>query len=154
PGTVARITDLELASRLSYFLWSSMPDDELLGLAERNELHQTAVLDAQVKRLIADPRSSAFADNFVGQWLETRSLDAITKDAQKFPMWNADLREAMRTETRMFFEAVVRENRTISDFIDGRYTFLNEQLAKHYGIEGVNRTGVSARGSDHGSAQR
>jgi hypothetical protein len=152
PGTVGRITDLELASRLSYFLWSSTPDDELLSLAEKNELHQPAVLDAQVKRLIADPRSNALAENFVGQWLETRSLDAITKDAQKFPTWNADLREAMRTETRMFFEAVVREDRPISDFIDGRYTFLNEQLAKHYGIEGV--TGPDFRRLDLTTDQR
>ena len=137
PGTVARITDVELASRLSYFLWSSMPDQELLQLGESNRLHLPAVLDAQVKRMTADPRLSAFADNFAGQWLETRSLDAITKDAQKFPMWGPDLREAMRTETRMFFEAVLREDRPISDLIDGRYTYLNEQLAKHYGIEGV-----------------
>jgi hypothetical protein len=137
PGTIARITDVELASRLSYFLWSSTPDDELLQLAETNRLHQPAVLDAQVKRLIADPRSSAFAENFIGQWLETRSLDAITKDSKKFPEWNSDLREAMRTETRMFFEAMVREDRPVSDLIDGKYTFLNEQLAKHYGITGI-----------------
>jgi hypothetical protein len=132
-----RITDLELASRLSYFLWSSMPDDELLQLGESNKLHQPAVLDAQVKRLLADSRSSAFAENFAGQWLEIRSLDAVKPDAQKFKEFNTELREAMRTETTMFFENVVREDRPISDFIDGHYTFLNEQLAKHYGIDGV-----------------
>jgi hypothetical protein len=109
----------------------------LLKLGETNQLHRPAVLDAQVKRLIADPRSSAFAENFTGQWLETRSLDAVKRDAKKFPEWNTELKEAMRIETRMFFEAVLREDRPISDFIDGQYTFLNELLAKHYGIEGV-----------------
>jgi len=136
-GTSAPITDVELASRLSYFLWSSMPDDELLKLGETNQLHLAAVLDAQVKRMLADTKSSAFAENFSGQWLETRSLDAVKRDAKKFPQWNNELKEAMRTETNMFFAAVMRENRPISDFIDGKYTFLNELLAKHYGIEGV-----------------
>ena len=137
PGRTGRVTDLELASRLSYFLWSSMPDDELLGIAAARRLHQPAVLEAQVARMIADPKSSALADNFAGQWLETRSLDAVKRDPQKFPEWNAELRDAMREETRLFFDAVLRENRPISDFIDGRYTFLNERLAKHYGIPGV-----------------
>ena len=137
PGTSAPITDVELASRLSYFLWSSTPDDELLKLGETNQLHVPAVLDAQVKRLIADPKSSAFAENFAGQWLETRSLDAVKRDAKKFPAWNTELKEAMRTETRMFFEAVMRDDRPISDFIDGKYTFVNELLARHYGIDGV-----------------
>ncbi len=131
------ITDTELASRLSYFLWSSMPDDELLRLGESNKLHQPAVLDAQVKRMIADSKSSALAENFVGQWLEIRSLDAMQPDAKKFPEWNADLKEAMRTETSMFFASVIRDNRPITDLIDGKYTYLNETLAKYYGIEGV-----------------
>lgn len=152
PGTSAPITDTELASRLSYFLWSSMPDDELLKLGETNQLHQPAVLDAQVKRMIADPKSSAFAENFAGQWLETRSLDAVKRDAKKFPAWNNDLKEAMRTETRMFFEAVIREDRPLSDFIDGKYTFLNELLAKHYGIDGV--TGSDFRRVDLTGDQR
>ncbi len=137
PGTVGHITDLELATRLSYFLWSSMPDDELLKIAESNRLHLPAVLDAQVKRLIADSKSAAFADNFAGQWLEIRSLDAVKPDAKKFPDWNTELKDAMRTETRMFFEAAIRDDRPVSDFINGQYTFLNEALAKHYGIEGV-----------------
>src|SRR5712671_3312160 len=136
-GTSAPISDIELASRLSYFLWSSMPDDELLKLAETNRLHLAAVLEQQVKRMIADPKSMALSDNFAGQWLETRSLDAVKRDAKKFPEWTADLREAMRTETRLFFDAVMRDNRPITDFINGKYTFLNEQLAKHYGIPGV-----------------
>jgi hypothetical protein len=135
PGAVAPIGDVELASRLSYFLWSSMPDDDLLKLAEAGKLR--ASLDAQVKRMIADPKASAFADNFAGQWLEVRGLDGVKPDAKKFPDWNPELREAMRTETRLFFEAVVRDDRQIADFIDGKYTFLNERLAKHYGIEGV-----------------
>jgi hypothetical protein len=137
PGTTARISDPELASRLSYFLWSSTPDDELLRLAEANQLHQTDVLDAQIKRMIADPRASALADNFGGQWLQTRGLDAVKPDPAKFPEWNATLKDEMRTETRLFFEAVMRENRPIADFIDGKYTFLNENLANYYGISGV-----------------
>ncbi|MES1257052.1 MAG: DUF1592 domain-containing protein [Acidobacteriota bacterium] len=151
-GTVSRISDLELASRLSYFLWSSMPDDELLRLAEANKLHQSAVLDAQLKRMVADPKSASLAENFAGQWLEIRSLDAVKPDAKKFPEWNADLKEAMRTETRMFFEAVMRDDRPVSDFIDGKYTFLNEMLAKHYGIEGV--TGPDFRRVELTTAQR
>jgi hypothetical protein len=135
PGTIAPISDIELASRLSFFLWSSIPDDELLKLAETNKLR--ANLDAQVKRMIADPKSTAFADNFAGQWLEVRGLDGVKPDAKKFPEWSPELRDAMRAETVKFFEAVLRGDRPITDFIDGKYTFLNERLAKHYGIEGV-----------------
>jgi mono/diheme cytochrome c family protein len=131
------ISDYELASRLSYFLWSSMPDDELFGLAAQGKLHTAAVLDDQVKRLLADSRSAALASNFAGQWLETRNLDVVKPDPQKFPEWNADLREAMKSETRLFFESVLRENRPITDFLDARYTFLNEKLAKFYGIPDI-----------------
>jgi hypothetical protein len=152
PGAVSRISDTELATRLSYFLWSSMPDDELLRLGETNRLHLPAVLDAQVKRMIADPRASAFAANFAGQWLETRSLDAVTRDAKKFPEWGPELKDAMRTETSLFFESVMRENHPISDFIDGKYTFVNELLAKHYGIEGV--TGAEFRRVELATDQR
>ncbi len=105
--------------------------------AESNRLHLPAILTAQVTRMIASPKSAAFSDNFAGQWLETRSLDAVKRDNKRFPEWNADLREAMRTETEMFFDAVFRENRPVSDFIDGKYTFVNERLAAHYGIPGV-----------------
>jgi cytochrome c5 len=136
-GTYGRVTDTELASRLSYFLWSSMPDDELLRLGEANKLHVPATLDAQVKRMIADAKASAFAENFVGQWLEVRSLDAVKPDEKKFPEWTPELKEAMRTETSMFFASVLRDNRPLSDLLDGKYTFLNETLAKYYGIEGV-----------------
>lgn len=137
PARMHRLTDVELASRLSYFLWNSMPDEELLSLAERQRLNVPAVLDAQVTRMLADPKSSAMAENFAGQWLEIRNLDSIKPDPQKFPAWGPELRDAMKTETRMFFDTILRENRPISEFIDARYTFLNEQLASHYGIDGV-----------------
>ena len=136
-GAAGRITDIELASRLSYFLWSSMPDEELLRIAESGKLHNPAVLDAQWKRMIGDPKAAALAENFADQWLEIRSLDAVKPDKSKFPSWGPELKEAMRTETRMFFEAVMRENRPVSDFIDGKYTFLNDALAKLYGIADV-----------------
>jgi hypothetical protein len=132
-----RLSDTELATRLSYFLWSSMPDDELLAIAEAGKLREPATLDAQVKRMMTDRKAAAFADNFAGQWLEIRNLDSITPDPQKFKLWNPQLRDEMRTETNMFFQHVLSENRPISDFIDARYTFLNEDLAKFYGIEGV-----------------
>lgn len=134
---VHAISDLELASRLSYFLWSSMPDDELLALAETGKLRTPGTLTAQIKRMLADEKAAALADNFAGQWLETRNLDVVKPDPQKFPAWGPELREAMKTETRMFFEAMLRENRPLSDFLDARFTFLNGPLAKHYGIEGV-----------------
>ena len=132
-----RLSDTELATRLSYFLWSSMPDDELLAIAEAGKLREPATLDGQVKRMMTDRKAAAFADNFAGQWLEIRNLDSITPDPQKFKLWNPQLRDEMRTETNMFFQHVLSENRPISDFIDARYTFLNEDLAKFYGIEGV-----------------
>lgn len=137
PSKVHRISDIELASRLSYFLWNSMPDDQLLDLAEAGKLSQPQVLDAQVKRMLEDPRSSTLARNFAGQWLEIRNLAVVKPDPQKFPEWSPELADAMRTETEMFFEAMLRENRSIGDFLDARFTFLNERLAKHYGIEGV-----------------
>jgi hypothetical protein len=137
PGRIADVSDVELASRLSYFLWSSMPDEELLALAEKRQLRRPGVLDAQVARMIADPKASAFAENFAGQWLETRSLDAVSPDRTRFPTWSPELKDAMRTETQLFFEAVLRDNRPITDFIDGEYTFINGLLAKHYGIPDV-----------------
>ncbi len=137
PLAVHRVSDVELASRLSYFLWNSMPDDQLLNLAERRQLSAPPVLDAQVTRMLADPRASAMAENFAGQWLELRNLDSIKPDPQKFPAWNPELRDAMKTETRMFFDSILRENRPIGEFLNARYTFLNELLASHYGIDGV-----------------
>jgi hypothetical protein len=137
PALVHEVSPFELASRVSYFLWSSMPDDELLTLAESGKLGEPRVLEAQVDRMLADPRASAFAANFAGQWLETRNLDAVKPDPDKFKEWTPELREAMKTETTMFFEHVLRENRPVSDFLNANYTFLNERLAEHYGIEGV-----------------
>ena len=131
------VSGIELASRLSFFIWSSIPDDELLNLGVSGKLATPAVLDAQIRRMIDDPRSSAIAENFAGQWLETRNLDAIRPDPEKFPAWGPDLKEAMRTETRMFFDSILRENKPIVEFLNARYTFLNETLAKHYGIDGV-----------------
>jgi mono/diheme cytochrome c family protein len=130
-----QISEFELASRLSYFLWSSMPDDQLLDLAQAGRLR--ASLDAQVDRMLADPRAAAFAENFAGQWLETRNLDVVKPDPEKFPEWNPELRDAMKRETSMFFEYVLRENRPVSDFLNADYTFLNDRLARHYGIKGV-----------------
>jgi hypothetical protein len=149
---VHRIADVEMASRLSYFLWSSMPDDELLGLAEAGKLHDPAVVDAQVKRMLADRRAAAFASNFAGQWLEIRNLDVVKPDPDKFPEWGPELRDAMKTETRMFFEYVLRENRPLSDFIDAKYTFLNARLAKFYGVPGV--TGSDFRRVELTTGQR
>ena len=144
PAKVHPVSDLELASRLSYFLWSSMPDDELLGLAEAGKLRASGTLDAQVKRMLADPKSAALADNFAGQWLELRNLDVVKPDPQKFPDWSPELRDAMKQETRLFFDDMLRENRPLSEFLDAPFTFLNERLAKHYGIEGV--TGRTSAG--------
>jgi hypothetical protein len=137
PRAVHDVSPFELASRLSYFLWSSMPDDELMALAGTGRLADRRVLDAQVTRMLQDPRASAFAENFAGQWLETRNLDVVRPDPDAFKEWDADLRDAMRRETALFFEHVLRENRPVSDFLNANYTFLNERLAAHYGIAGV-----------------
>ena len=137
PTAVHPVSDVELASRLSYFLWSSMPDEELLNLAAGGKLRASGELERQVKRMLDDPRSAAIADNFAAQWLETRNLDSVKPDPQKFPDWSPELRDAMRTETALFFDHVLRQNRPMAEFIDARYSFLNERLARHYGIEGV-----------------
>jgi mono/diheme cytochrome c family protein len=137
PTRVHDVSPFELASRLSYFLWSSMPDEELFALAESGRLRDTRVLDAQVERMLADPRASALAENFAGQWLETRNLDVVKPDPDLFKEWSPELRDAMKAETTLFFEHVLRENRPVSDFLNADYTFLNERLARHYGIAGV-----------------
>jgi mono/diheme cytochrome c family protein len=136
-GRVHRVSDVELASRLSYFLWSSMPDDELLNAALRGQLGTSAGLDKQVRRMLRDPKSFALAENFAGQWLETRNLASIKPDPDRFPAWNPELRDALGRETQLFFAWILQNNRPISDFIDARYTFLNEKLASYYGIPGV-----------------
>ena len=137
PGTVHRISDLELATRLSFFLWSSSPDDALLAVAQRNQLHNPAVLKAQVARMLADPKAKALTDNFAGQWLYLRRLEYQKPDRRTFPDFDERLRNAMQTETEMFFDGVVRENRSALDFLDANYTYLNQRLAEHYGIPGV-----------------
>jgi cytochrome c553 len=137
PALVHDVSLFELASRLSYFLWSSMPDDALLSLAQSGRLRDAKVLESQVDRMLADPRASAFATNFAGQWLETRNLDVVKPDPDAFKEWDAELREAMKAETTLFFEHVLRENRPVSDFLNADYTFLNQRLAAHYGIDGV-----------------
>ena len=131
------VSSYEMASRLSYFLWSSMPDEELFRLAAKDALQQPDVLAAQVKRMLRDPKAHALADNFAGQWLQLRKLNNISPDPQRFPDFNDGLRQAMKTETEMFFEAIVREDRSVLDFLNARFTYLNEPLAKHYGIAGV-----------------
>ena len=136
-GESYRIGDLELASRLSFFLWSSIPDDELLMAAEQGRLSDTAELDAQVRRMIADPRSQAFVENFVGQWLNVRGLQASEPAVNLFPDFDSTLRDAFHRETELFFESIVREDRSILDLVTADYTFVNERLAKHYGIPNV-----------------
>ncbi len=131
------ISQVELASRLSYFLWSSMPDDTLRECADRRTLKNPDVLKAQVLRMLKDPRSSALAENFGGQWLQFRALESVRPDRTRFPDFDAYLRMSMRRETEMFFENVVRDDRSILDFLLGKYTFLNGRLANFYGIPGV-----------------
>jgi mono/diheme cytochrome c family protein len=134
---LSRISDFELASRLSFFLWSSIPDDELLDLAAKGLLTQPAVLERQVVRMLADARSKALISNFAGQWLTLRDLDNRTPDPRLFPDFDENLRRAMRRETELFFEHVVRENRSVLDFLTANYSFVNERLAKHYGLPNV-----------------
>ncbi len=132
-----RLTQHELATRLSYFLWASMPDAALRSAADRGVLRRPTVLAAQVKRMLADPRSATLGEHFAGQWLQIRALESAAPDREKFPDFDHYLRTSMRRETEMFVAAIVREDRSILDFLDGKFTFLNERLARHYGIEGV-----------------
>ena len=132
-----RITDLDLASHLSFLLWSSIPDAELLALAERGKLSQPAVLEQQVARMVRDPRSDALLTNFAGQWLSLRNLDAVEPAESQFPDFDHELREAMRKETELLFGSIVHENRSIVDLLTADYTFVNERLARHYGIPNV-----------------
>jgi mono/diheme cytochrome c family protein len=141
PGGVARpIGDYELASRLSYFLWSSMPDEELMRLAGQGQLENPDIVKSQIKRMLADPKSRALFDNFASEWLEVRRLESVQPDRDRYPDFDDYLRSSMRTETELFFANIIQEDRSILDLIDGRYTFLNERLAAHYGIAGVKGT--------------
>ena len=137
PNTAYRISDLELASRLSFFLWSSIPDDELLDLAVAGKLKKPAVLEQQVRRMLADPRSRTLVTNFASQWLHLRNLASITPDMRLFPDFDDNLRQALRQETELFFESILREDRSVLDLLRANYTFVNERLAKHYGIPHV-----------------
>lgn len=132
-----RLTPHELATRLSYFLWSSMPDEELSRAADDGTLRQPAVLEAQVRRMLKNPRARALAENFGGQWLQTRALETHTPDRTRYPEFTDYTRTSMRRETELFFEHVVREDRPVLDFLDAKYTFLNQRLAEFYGIPGV-----------------
>src|SRR5688572_8780189 len=136
-GTAHRISDLELASRLSFFLWSSIPDDELLNLAIAGRLREPRILEAQVKRMIADERSDSLMTQFTGQWLQLRNLDKVTPDLLLFPDFDDNVRQAFRRETELFFTSIVRENRSVLDLLNADYTFMNERLARHYGVRGV-----------------
>lgn len=137
PHSAYRISDVELASRLSFFLWSTIPDDTLLDLAARGKLKDPAVLDQQVRRMLADPRAGALVSNFASQWLYLRNLAAITPDPRQFPDFDDNLRQAMATETELFFESILREDRDVLDLLRADYTFLNERLARHYGIPNI-----------------
>jgi cytochrome c551/c552 len=136
-GTNYRITDVALASRLSFFLWSTIPDDQLLDLAEANKLHDPLVLQAQVQRMLDDPKSQALVDNFAGQWLFLRNLQLQKPDPVLFPEFDETLREDFKTETALLFQNIFREDRSILELITAKYDFLNQRLADHYGIAGV-----------------
>ncbi len=135
PKQVHKIDEFALASRLSYFLWSSTPDDRLLNLAEAGQLRQN--LAAELDRMLADPKTTAFVQNFGGQWLQLRNLDLAQPDPKIYQSWNASLRQAMREESERFFGAIISENRPVTDLLNANFTYLNEPLARHYGIPGV-----------------
>ncbi|MCC2671376.1 MAG: Protein of unknown function (DUF1587)/Protein of unknown function (DUF1592)/Protein of unknown, partial [Armatimonadetes bacterium] len=143
PTAIRPLTGWELATRLSYFLWSTMPDDELFALAASGKLTNPKVTALQVNRMLKDPKARALVENFGEQWLTLRTLATFSPDPKRFPGWNEDLRKSMLEETQRFFEGIVREDRSIREFIDADYTFVNERLAKHYGMQGV--TGVEFR---------
>src|SRR6266853_1146154 len=137
PGTIYRISDLELASRLSFFLWSSIPDDQLLRVASQGTLHTPAGLNQQVRRMLADAKAEALVSNFAGQWLYLRNLKSLQPNSLEFPDFDDNLRQALQRETELFFRSIVREDRNVVDLMTADYTFLNERLAKHYGVPGV-----------------
>jgi mono/diheme cytochrome c family protein len=137
PGSVYRVDDLALASRLSYFLWSSGPDDELLRVAEQGKLKDPQVLDQQVRRMLADPRSKTLITNFAAQWLYLRNVKLANPDSFTFPDWDDDLRSALVSETELFLDDQLRTDRSVAELLTADYTFLNQRLARHYGIPGV-----------------
>jgi mono/diheme cytochrome c family protein len=137
PGTIYRISDLELASRLSFFLWSTIPDDELVRVATSGTLHTPAVLSQQVRRMLADQKSDALIANFAGQWLYLRNLKSFQPNSNEFPDFDDNLRQAFQRETELFFGSIMHEDRNVLDLMTADYTFLNERLAKHYRVPGV-----------------
>ena len=136
-GVPYPVSDVELASRLSFFLWSTIPDDDLVTLAAQGRLHEPATLERQVRRMLADPKSKTLVDNFAAQWLFLRNLQSFIPDSDEFPNWDDNLRQAMRTETSLFFESIMREDRSVLDLLTANYTFVNERLARHYGMPNV-----------------
>jgi hypothetical protein len=159
PDSVRDLSDYELASRLSYFLWSSMPDDHLFELADQGKLREPAVMREEVKRMLADEKSAALVQNFAGQWLQLRDLDHLNPSTELYPTFSEELRSAMRRETELFFEHVMHEDQSLMEFLTANYSFVNETLARHYGLPGVEghefqkvslndqRTGVLTHGS-------
>ncbi|MBA4187933.1 MAG: hypothetical protein C0467_07930 [Planctomycetaceae bacterium] len=137
PNDIRTINDFEFATRLSYFLWSTMPDETLFQLAEKGELRKPAVLEAQVKRMLKDPKAKALSENFAGQWLELRKLKTLTPDKGYYPGWDDGLKNAMAREAEMYFEYIVQNDRSILEFLDSDYTFANDRLAKHYALANV-----------------
>jgi hypothetical protein len=136
-GDVYEISDLALASRLSFFLWSSIPDDELLTIAERGELRSPQALERQVQRMLADPRATAFVENFAGQWLYLRNLDAVVPVQSVFPDFDDTLRQGLKRETELFFGSIVQEDRSALDLLRADYTFVNERVARLYGLPNI-----------------
>jgi hypothetical protein len=137
PDSSYRISDIELASRLSFFLWSSIPDDELLDVAARGKLHDHAMLEHQVRRMLADPRADSLVNNFADQWLYLRNLRGVVPDLEAFPNFDDNLRQAFKRETELFFGSIIQEDRSVIDLLNADYTFVNERLAKHYGVPNV-----------------
>jgi cytochrome c551/c552 len=137
PGEAYRVSDLELASRLSFFLWSTGPDDALINLAIQNKLSDPATLEREVRRMLADPRSQELVKNFAGQWLQLRTMQSSTPEGVIYPDFDDNLRQAMRTEAEMFFDSIVREDHSIMDLLTANYTFVNERLAAHYGMPNI-----------------
>jgi hypothetical protein len=137
PGAIYQVSDLDLASRLSFFLWSSIPDDQLLNVAEQGKLKEPAVLDREVRRMLADPKAEALVNNFAEQWLFLRNVQSVAPDQATFPNFDDNLRQSFRRETELFFESIMREDRNVMDLLTANYTFVNERLAKHYGIPNV-----------------
>ncbi len=137
PDTIYRISDLELASRLSFFLWSSIPDDELLNTAIQGKLKDTAVLQREVRRMLADPKAEALVTNFASEWLFLRNLQSVNPAGEDFPNFDENLRRAFLEETQLFVGSVMREDHNVLDLLNANYTFVNERLAKHYGIPNI-----------------